>query len=174
MQAEARPATVKERLSHEVKQYVAVSLYLYACFGAILLYKAAVLGEHGFGFTPYGLAAIKALVLGKFMLLGHAARVGARFERQALVPAVLANATLFIVLLVAATLVEEVVLGVIHGHRAAGALAEFIHGRLAELAASSLLVWMILLPYFAARQIRLALGEEAWRRLLSRSAHGPG
>jgi hypothetical protein len=31
-----------KQLSHELKEYAVISLYLYICFGAILLYKTAV------------------------------------------------------------------------------------------------------------------------------------
>ena len=40
------------------------------CFAAILLYKSAILSSIGEHFLPLGLAAGKALILGKFVLLG--------------------------------------------------------------------------------------------------------
>ena len=79
-----------------MKTYAGLAVYLYICFGAILLYKAAVLGEHGIGYTPYGLAAIKALVLAKFMLLGHAARIGERHGSGSLVLATFRASTTFL------------------------------------------------------------------------------
>jgi hypothetical protein len=44
MEAEAQPLT--HRLAHEMKVYAGISLYLYVCFGAILLYKESVLEAH--------------------------------------------------------------------------------------------------------------------------------
>ena len=55
-------------------------MYLYVCFGAMLLYKMAILHAAGIDYAPYGLAAVKALILGKFMLLGRAARLGDRYQ----------------------------------------------------------------------------------------------
>jgi len=40
-----------------------ISLYLYICFGALLLYKSAILEDVGINFTHWGLAAIKALIM---------------------------------------------------------------------------------------------------------------
>ena len=53
--------------------------YLYVCFGAIVLLKASVLHDISIGFAPWGYAAVKAFILGKFMLIGHDIRLGERF-----------------------------------------------------------------------------------------------
>src|SRR5689334_11354180 len=55
-----------QRIKHELKEYGAVCLYLYVCLGALILYKEALLRAEGINYTSYGLAAIKALILGKF------------------------------------------------------------------------------------------------------------
>jgi hypothetical protein len=147
-----------------------VALYLYVCLGAILLYRAAILGEHRFGAVPYGTAAIKALVLAKFVLLGEAARLGERMAPRGLVAAIAQRSILFVALLAGLTLVEEVVVGLVHGEAALASLSAFVTGRWAEIGASSLLLWLVLIPYAATQHLRAAMGEEAWRRLMS----GPG
>jgi hypothetical protein len=64
-------ATLGKKLRHELIQYGLVSVYLYICFGAMLLYKSALLHAQGIIYTPYGLAAVKALILAKFMKPGR-------------------------------------------------------------------------------------------------------
>ena len=98
-----------QKIGHELKEYAAISLYLYVCFGAVLLYKASVLQARGIDYAPYGLAAIKALILAKFMLLGHAARLGERYRRKPLIYPVLHSSFVFLALLVALSVVEEAV-----------------------------------------------------------------
>ena len=61
MEAEAEPLTTRQKLSRELKEYLGLSVYLYICFGAIQLYKTALLAEHGISYEPYGFAAAKAL-----------------------------------------------------------------------------------------------------------------
>jgi hypothetical protein len=84
MEAEAQPLTGRHKLghklAHEMKVYAGISLYLYVCFGAILLYKMSVLEAHDLSYAPYGLAAAKALILGKFLLLGQAIHIGERYS----------------------------------------------------------------------------------------------
>lgn len=160
-------AGLRQRLSHELRQYAVVATYLYIGLGGLLLYKAALLGEHRFGLVPYGTAAVKALVLAKFMMLGHAARLDTPFARHPLAVAVLGNATLFLLLLAVLTVIEEVVVGLLHGQGLGDALRAFAEGRAWEIGASLLLMWLILLPYFAVRQVAGLLGEEGWQRLLA-------
>ena len=54
-----------------------VSAYLYVCFGALRLYKATLSSGTGVHTLSIGTAGGKALTMGKFLLIGEAARVGA-------------------------------------------------------------------------------------------------
>jgi hypothetical protein len=131
-----------------------------------LFYKAAVLQAEGIGYAPYGVAAVKALILGKFVLIGHAAHVGERFARKPLIYPVLYQSAVFLAMLVALTVVEEAVVGVIHGRTIIQSIADIAGGTWAQIAATCLLLWLILLPYFGLRQIGRVLGEGRLRRML--------
>lgn len=159
--------SVKERLSHELREYAALSAYLYVALGAVLLYKATLLGEHRFGAVPYGTAVVKALVLAKFMMLGQAAGLERSLARRSLPVAVLGNTSAFLLLLAGFTVLEEVVIGLIHHEDLRSVLADHLLARLGEIGASLLLMWLILLPYFALRQLVRLLGPAAWRRLFT-------
>ena len=74
--------TIAQRAKHELREYALLSLYLFICFGALILYKAAILGEEGISYLPSGLAAIKALILAKFIMLGQMIRLGDRRRKQ--------------------------------------------------------------------------------------------
>jgi hypothetical protein len=167
MDAKARShGSVKQRLDHELKEFVAISLYFYICFAAIVFYKAAVLQAEGIGYAPFGLAVVKALILGKFVLLGQAAHVGERFAQKPLIYPILYQSAIFLAMLVALTVVEEATVGVIHGHTIAQSVADIAGGTWTQIAATCFLLWLILLPYFGFRQIGKALGEGQLRRML--------
>jgi hypothetical protein len=166
MDAKAGPHRgVTQKLGDELKEFAAVSLYFYICFAAILFYKAAVLQAVGIGYAPYGLAAVKALILGKFVLIGHAAHVGERFAQKPLIYPVLYQSIAFLIMLVVLTLVEETVVGVIHGRTIVQSIADIAGGTWAQIAAICLLLWLILLPYFGLRQIGMVMGEGKLRRM---------
>jgi hypothetical protein len=152
-------STIAQRLKHELQEYALLSGYLYVCFGALILYKMALLGGVGVSYKLCGLAAIKALILGKFILLGQAVRLGARHERRRIVYDIAYKALLYLVLLIVLSVVEEAVVGVIHGRTTAASLAELAVGKLPQILATSLIMLLILIPYLASKELDVALGE---------------
>jgi hypothetical protein len=166
MKAEAQPLTGRHRLAHEIKVYAGISLYLYVCFGTILLYKESVLEAHGLSYAPYGLAAAKALILGKFMLIAQALHIGERYKHKPLIYMVLYKSVIFLIVLVALSFVEEIVVGAIHGRAVIQTISEIAGGRWLEIAMTCALLWLILLPYFAFQQINQVLGRGEFRQML--------
>jgi hypothetical protein len=161
----------KERLREELHRYLAVSAYLYVCFGAILLYKAAILGSSGVHFLHLGLAAGKALILGKFLLLGEAAGVGTRFRPRTLLQRIVGNSLLFLVVLVLLTIVEDIVVGLVHGHSLSRAVAALGDRSVPETLASCLLMLLVLVPLVAVTEMSRVLGPGGLRQLLLGPAH---
>ncbi len=160
-------ASLAERARHELIAYAVIAAYLYVCFGAILLFKTAVLTQAGVPFAPLGLAAIKALVLGKFLLLLHGARVGERVRRKGRpIGAIARQALLFASLLMILTVIEELIVGTVHGKPPVAILSELADGSLMEAAATSLLMVLVLTPYFAMREINSELGDGVLFRML--------
>lgn len=166
MQAEqqARPSLAR-RAKDEMIRYLVTSLYLYVCFAAVLFYRDAVLSAHGVAFTAYGLAIVKALIMGKFMMLGHALHLGENFRHKALVYPLLYRSALFLGVLLILSVIEEVVRGLLHGESLADALSGFAGGTWQQIVAICFLMWLILLPYFAFRLAEEALGAGTLRRM---------
>ena len=162
----AHPPSVKERLRGELHRYLAVSAYLYVCFAAILLYKSAILSSVGEHYLPLGLAAGKALILGKFVLLGEAAGVGTRIGARTLLQRILTNSVLFLVLLVLLTIVEEIIVGLVHGHSLGQAVAALAERSWLEVLASCVLMLLVLIPLVTVTEVSRTLGPGALRQLL--------
>ena len=88
-------AAVGRKLGHELREFALIFAYLYVCFGAIMLYKTAILRGQGIDYAPYGFAVIKALLLAKLYSMGHMARVGDRYERRRFIFVVAHKSLLF-------------------------------------------------------------------------------
>ena len=157
--------TARERLVHELREYLAIAAYLYVCFAALLFYRWSILEEAGPAPIQYGLAAIKALVLGKFMLLGRVVGVGERSPLHRPMLAVLWKSLSTLALLVLLTVIEHVLLGWWHGEGPVQALRAALGGRRLETAASCLLMGMILIPWFGYREIAEAIGADRLRAI---------
>jgi hypothetical protein len=155
-----------ERLREELRNYASVSAYLFVCFAVLFMYRSAALGESGVQLLHLGLAAGKALILGKFVLIGEAARVGTRVQSRSLLQQIVRQVLLLTALLVVLTILEEVIVGLVHGTGAARTLAGIFGDSPAETAAKVLLLLLVLVPLVAFSGVNRALGPGGLRRLL--------
>ena len=77
-------SSIRQRFLDELSAYAGISLYLWICFVALLLYKKAILSAEHMQFQAFGIAAVKALILGKFILISKAVKIGDRITSDVL------------------------------------------------------------------------------------------
>lgn len=165
-QSEGRE-TLGARMRNELVEYLAIVVYLAVCFGALLFYKATILESAGVETARVGIAIIKALILGKFVLILESLKVGkGKKPARILALGIVKKATLFTLLLIVLNAIEEAAVGFIHGEEPTAALKEMGGGARPEALATALLMFLVLIPYFAFRDIAASLGEETLLRLL--------
>jgi hypothetical protein len=158
-------ATPRQRAVHELKELAIVAGYLYITLGAVIVMKTAVLHDQGISFAPWGIAAVKSVLLAKFILLGRAMKIGERYTARPLIWPTLHRAFAFLVLLVVLTIIEEVVVGLFHHQSVAASLGELTGAKLDEFLAGILIVLLVLIPYFAFHVLDEALGEGRLARM---------
>ena len=168
-----RAQSAKERLREELRKYLLVSAYLFVCFVVLLLYRSAVLRETGAHMALLGTALVKALVLGKFLLIGEAAGVGTRVHTNTLMQRIGLRTLLLTGLLIVLTIIEDIAVGLVHRVAPAVALAEFFGDALPEKLAGVLVMVLVLLPLVAVTELRRAMGPSTWSRLLGSPSEGP-
>lgn len=165
--AGAKRASLARRARDELIEYLAIAGYLAVCFGALLFYKATILESQGVDTTRIALAIVKALILGKFVLILEHLKVGrGKIGANVLIFDVLKKALLFTILLLILSAAENVIVGAFHDEEAQNALKSMGGGTALQLIATTLLGFLILIPYFAYREIAAKLGEEALLKLL--------
>ena len=147
------------KIEHELKKLAILSLYLYACLGAIFLYTDSVLREHGVTYEYWGFAAIKALLLAKFMLIGDTLHLDKSLKHKAMVYSVLLKSLVYLGFLILLSGIEELVVGLIHGRSAVHSVEEIANGSVLQFVASCFLLWLILIPVISIRQLDALLGE---------------
>lgn len=153
------------RMQHELRELLAIFVYVYICIGALLLYRLSIAGSAGVELAHYGYAGLKALVLAKFILLGHIFHLGERFRGRPLIWSVLYQAGALWALLIALSLLEVAIKTLFHGESLAVPLGDALGQSLHRILAESLLMFLILLPYVAFRQLGEVLGAGGVRRL---------
>jgi hypothetical protein len=153
------------KIVEELRQLFFISFYLYVCLGALLLYTVSIVGEQHVPFAHFGYAAIKAVVLGKFVLLGHWLHVGERLRRLPLIYSTLYQSLLLWLFLIALSALENLVVALFHDLSLAAAFAELLQNSLLHILAQSLILLLVLFPYVALRQFGATMEPGALRRL---------
>jgi hypothetical protein len=156
--------TLQQRATHEIKEFLILTVYLYITLGAVIVMKSAVLHTEGIEFAFWGVAIVKAAVLAKFMLVGNAMKIGQRHTGPLIWPT-LHKAFAFLMLLVILTIIEEVVVGLFHHQSIAASLGDLVGSRLEETLAGYLIMLLVLIPYFAFRVLDEALGQDRLVRM---------
>lgn len=158
-------APVKQRAVTELKELAALSIYLYICLGAVLLFKSATLREVGIDYTIWGIAAIKAVILAKFMLLGSMLNLGKKYAEKPLIWPTLHKSLMFLILLLVLTTLEELIMGWIHRRSLMDSLTHVVGPTFYQGLAVSFIMFLILVPYSAFTSLGEALGEHEVFRL---------
>jgi hypothetical protein len=156
---------LKGEALHEAKEFFWIFIYLWLCFGLFELYKSLILAEQHIHYTAYGLAAVKALVLGKVILVAKVLHLAERHKDRPLIYPTLYKSSVFFVVLVLFSMLEEVVRGFFEHKTIAESLSEIGRGNLPAILASGLLMFVVLVPFFAFQEISRVLGESKLYRL---------
>jgi hypothetical protein len=170
----SRPGTsIPARLREELRDYAVVAGYLYVCLAVIAFYRAAILRDVGVTFSPLGFALVKALVLGKFALLGKAAGLGDRVGGT--VQARIAwKSVLFALLLIALSAVEELVVAWLHTGSFRAAVAEVAALHVLTVLADEAVLLLVAIPLLTAVELSRALGPGRLGQLLRQPPAGHG
>ena len=158
--------TLKERAEEELRRYLTLSAYLFVCFGVLLLFEVTQNEASSASILHLGTIAGKALIVGKFVLLGDAIGVGTRIVTRTVLQRVASRTVLLAVVLLALTALEDVIVDSVHGRSAADTLVEMFVTALPATAAKTLLMLLLLAPVVTVTEVSRALGSGGLRRLL--------
>jgi hypothetical protein len=156
---------LKSKALHELKEFFWIFIYLWLCFGLFELYKSLILEEQHIHYTIYGLAVVKALVLGKVILVAKGLHLAERHKDRLLIYPTLYKSSVFFVVLILFSMLEEVLRYFLEHKTIAGSLSQIGSGSLPAILASGLLLFVVLVPFFAFQEISRVLGENKLYRL---------
>ena len=159
-------SNIKYRFIEEMRAYATISVYLWVCFSVLLLYETSVLRAENIPFLPIGTAAVKALILGKFILIGKAIKVGGRIASGRLLYRIVWKSLAMLLFLFVLTGVEELVVGLVHGHALAETIAEFADRSWLQNLAPSVVMLLVLIPMISFEEIDRVLGDGSLKRML--------
>ena len=128
-------------------------------FGVFTTYRRLLLAHYGISYGDYGISVIRALVLGKVILVAEALRLGQRFEEKPLIIPTLYKTFLFTVCMAVFDIAEGLIRGLIGGLGPMGALDEVMSRFNYEWLSRALVIFFAFIPFFGVRELRRVLGE---------------
>jgi hypothetical protein len=158
---------LKKKAVEEAKRMLFITAYLWALFTLFEMHRAMVLRQQHVVFSyRVGFALINALILAKVILIAEALQAGKRLQEKPLLRAVLLKSALFAVILVFFNIVENVLVGLFHGKTLAQSMPDFAGGGLEGELLVGILIFVVLIPFFAFTELRQAIGEEEFHKLI--------
>src|SRR5215467_8895013 len=161
------PGTVTRRLYHQLVQFLLIAIYLFVVFGILALHEEVVAAKNDITYHFYGFALINAIILGKVMLVAEDLNFGNRFFRtKPLVYPIVFKAIVFTLLFLVFDIVEEVLVGVFKGKTIAESFPDIGGGSPRGIFYLSVVIAVLLIPFFAYREIGQAIGERELHSLI--------
>ena len=164
----SRIKAVKQKAYSEFKEFVVIVLYLWLVFGLLLLYKSVILNQEHISYLAHGVALINALVLGKFILIARALHLGDTAEDAPLIYPTLLKSALFSIVLACCKILEEAAVGFYHGKSFSESIADLGGGTLKGILTLTVLLFVLLIPFFGFGELQRVLGEGKLARLFFR------
>lgn len=163
--------SLKQKAYEQLKEYLVITLYLWLVFGLFLLYKSALLSEHGFSLPAHGIALFNALALGKIMLVARDLHFADYFKEKPLIYPTLLKSVTFAVVLGCFKILEEVGVGWYHSKSFSESISKIGGGTLGGILALMAILAVLLTPFFAFTELHQILGADKLVRLFFTSRH---
>jgi len=156
---QSKTPALKQKLIREMRELLAIFLYLALFFCTFATYRRLVLREMGIGYFHYGAALIKALVLAKVVLLGQHVRFAKIFNDRPLIVPTLYKVILFSLFALIFDIIEHIIGSLIHHDGIAHAFTEILSVGWVELLTRAMVMLFAFLPFFAFTETARVLGE---------------
>jgi hypothetical protein len=155
----------KQKLLHEFTEYLINVVYLTLFFSVVVLYRRLVLAEHGIIVEDYFAGLIKALVIGKVIMIGAFIRISRSYENRPLIIPTIYKAILFTLWVMVFDIGEVYIGALIKTTNLAEAFA-FLKDRVnLTWLGAALVIWVSFLPFFAMKELSRVMGSGKFRSL---------
>jgi hypothetical protein len=151
---------------HQFKEFAAMFLYLWVLFALFAIYKSIVRIEYPVNYPSQSLAFANAFVLAKVMLVAEDFHFGRRFQDRSLAYPIVHKAFVFTFILLCFYIVEHVAFGMWQGLSIGESFPRFGGKGFEPIAAIGLIMFVVLIPYCAFREIGRVVGRDALHSLL--------
>ena len=164
-------SSIKQKLAHEIREFLAVFLFLAPFFLAITNYRMYLQENFSRPFLAYGMSLFNALVLSKIILIGELVHLGGRFSNRPSIFTTVNKSAVFTIFYFMFHLLEDGVRGALHGKAFLHAIQAEAFTSVGGVMARLLFVFFAFVPFFALMETRRAMGMDRFHELFLGSAH---
>lgn len=152
--------TLKRKALHGLREYLVISLYLFVVFSLFVAYKSVILAEHHIEFALHGFALLNALALGKVILFAQELHFAEQFRDAPLIYPTLLKSFAFTIVLACFKIAEDTAIGRFHGLSFQQSISDIGGGSWKGILTVTVLLFVVLIPFFAFTELRRVLGED--------------
>ena len=167
----ATKASLKQKAVDEVREYLLISLYLFVVFSLLVIHASMILAEHHINYALHGFALINALALAKVVLAAQKLHLADQFGDAPLIYPTLIKSFAFTVVLACFKIVEDTILGRMHGKSFHASVSNLGGGSWSGMLTLMALVFVMLIPFFGFGELRRAFGAERLVSVFFRPRH---
>jgi cell division protein FtsW (lipid II flippase) len=161
--------TFKQKLVHELSEYLINVIFLTLFFGAYFIARRLTLAHYDISVDDYFSGFIKALIIGKVIMIGSFLTISRKYENKPLIIPVLYKVLIFLVWCVLFDVVEGFVKGWIHSGSLSGAYSELVHHHFSKVWLGGLVMLAVsFIPFFMLKELSRIMGYEKFRDLFFR------
>jgi hypothetical protein len=162
---EAKP-TMRQRVFHGMRRALVLASYLFVVFILLDIHKSVILAEHQIDLMEFGLDFINASALAKVILVGQELNLANQFREAPLIYPTLLKSFAYTVLLACFKIVEVGIVGLYHHRPFAESMAGFAGGTWKGLLSLTVLLFVVLIPFFGFGELRRVFGEDVVKAFL--------
>lgn len=159
MRKSGKASRVREKVVEETKKFTILFVYLFFFLGAFTTYKQIILLQYQLTLYHYSYNFVEAMILAKVILLGSALHLGDRFRNWPLFLVSLYKTLLFTILVVAFSLLEHIVNGLLHGKGLTWGIHIIMEKNKLEILGDFIILFVAFVPLFAVWGLSQELGD---------------
>ncbi len=174
--ANERLLRLKTGAIDETRKLFGIFIYLWVLLSLFSLHKALILNDERLLYHQ-GFAIINALALAKVILVAEIFHVGDNLDNRPLIYTIIIKSAIFAVILICFHIIEDSLIGIFHGKTFSQSISEIGGGKLQGIFIIGIIMFVVLMPFFAFRELDRAIGPEQLHSLLfgikTKSVAGP-
>jgi hypothetical protein len=152
------------RVLEEGRRVLVIFFYLWALFSLFEFHKWMVLKDDGI-ISGQIFAIVNAFVFAKVLFLTERFGFAESFHDRPLIQPVLFKSAACTVVLLCFHFIEETGMGMLHGKNIEESIPSVGGGGLSGFVGVAIIMFIILIPFFAFRELSLAIGKDRMREL---------